>query len=121
MRVVTCDDSVDIAAPMLAANLRQLGHEVVAHGANGEEGIELCRKHKPDLAIFDVLMPRMTGDVAVRTLLAEKLATHVVLATSQGQQQFFDTAADLGIGILIKPYSLGQLQKMLESLREPAE
>lgn len=117
MRIVTTDDS-EITAPELKSRFRDLGHEVVAHGFNGEEGVKLCREHRPDVAVFDIAMPRMTGDIAARIVKDEGIATHIVLATSQGQAQFFKVAEELGAHILIKPYSLGQLQKVMEQICE---
>lgn len=119
MRVVTSDDSV-IEGPRLQSILRGLGYEVVAHAYNGEEGIRLCRLHRPDVAIFDVLMPRMTGDRAAKVVHAEGLAGRIVMATSQGQQAIKDFAASIGAALIIKPYSEGQFRKVLEAQGEPS-
>lgn len=115
MRIVTVDDS-QITAPELKSRLRDLGHEVVAHGFNGQTGIELCREHRPDVAIFDILMPIMTGDKAAQAVKEEGTATHIVLATSQGQKFAKELAANNGWRIIVKPYSIGQLQHALEGL-----
>lgn len=115
MRIVTVDDS-QITAPELKSRLTSLGHEVVAHAFNGQHGVEMCRKHRPDVAIFDILMPLMTGDKAAQIVSDEGTATHIVLATSQGQQFAKDLADRNGWRMIVKPYSIGQLQQALEGL-----
>ena len=34
---------------------------VVGEAGDGEAGVEAVNKHEPDLAIFDIRMPRLTG------------------------------------------------------------
>lgn len=45
--------------------------EVVGHAADGLEGVEVCRREKPDVAVVDITMPRMDGINATRQIVAE--------------------------------------------------
>lgn len=58
--------------------------ELVAQGSNGEEAIELCEKHKPDVVLMDVVMPVMDGVSATKIIL-EKFPEIRILVLSSFQ------------------------------------
>jgi len=45
--------------------------DVVATARDGEEGLELIRKHNPDVVTLDIEMPRMDGLTALRHIMME--------------------------------------------------
>lgn len=47
------------------------GITVVASARNGEEGLELVRKHDPDVVTLDIEMPKMDGLTALRHIMME--------------------------------------------------
>jgi DNA-binding NarL/FixJ family response regulator len=55
---------------------------VVGQAASGEEGLELIRKIRPQIAILDVNLPGMNGQQITRQINSEKLTTRVVLLTA---------------------------------------
>ena len=59
------------ASPTDTAVLTQLlernGHQVLSSGS-AEDGIEVCRREKPDLVLMDVVLPGMNGFQATRAL-----------------------------------------------------
>lgn len=56
---------------------------------SGEEGIAVIRKHKPDLILLDVMMPKMDGFEVMRRLRADPESAHipVIFVTARGDQQ----------------------------------
>src|SRR6185436_12742128 len=46
----------------------QPGFEVVAEAANGREAVELARRLRPDVCLFDIRMPEIDGIEATRQL-----------------------------------------------------
>ena len=48
-----------------------LEFHVAATGENGEEAVELYRKHKPDLITMDLTMPKLDGRGALSRIMAE--------------------------------------------------
>ena len=95
-RILVADDLAD-AAESLAMMLRLKGHEVfVAH--DGAEALSLAARSKPQIAILDVGMPKLTGyDVAER-IRAEPWGRDITLValTGWGQQQDRERAAAAG-------------------------
>jgi two-component system, NarL family, response regulator DegU len=56
--------------------------DVVADSDNGDEALELVRKHKPDVVVMDVNLPGMNGQQVTRQIVTEKIPTRVVLLTA---------------------------------------
>lgn len=44
------------------------GHAPVIEASDGEEAIKLALSHKPELCVFDIQMPRLSGVKAARTI-----------------------------------------------------
>ena len=42
--------------------------EVVAEAADGRAGVELCRRHRPDVVLMDIRMPELDGIEATRLI-----------------------------------------------------
>lgn len=72
------------ADPIVRANLRLLlegaGFSVCADACDGMEAIELARKHKPDVILLDLVLPRLDGVEATRRIRRERDVPIVALA-----------------------------------------
>jgi len=58
-KILLVDDEKDILE-FISYNLKKEGYEVLT-ARNGRDGIELARKHLPQLILLDVMMPEMDG------------------------------------------------------------
>lgn len=56
--------------------------DLIAFGESGEEAIELCERHKPDLLLIDISMPRMGGLQASRLIKAQDNPPHIVIVSN---------------------------------------
>lgn len=56
--------------------------EVVGAARDGEEAVELARRHRPDLVLCDLRMPGTDGVEATRRIAAELPGTRVVVLTT---------------------------------------
>ena len=59
-KVVVVDDSAYVAGE-IQKFLESQGHNVLAVGKDGNEGVELYKEHKPDLTLLDITMPNKDG------------------------------------------------------------
>lgn len=116
-KIVIAEDEPDIRE-LIAFTLRFAGHEVIA-GANGEEGYELTKKEHPDLSMFDVRMPKMTGYDACRKIKAdpEIANTPVIFLSAKGQESEIEQGMDAGAEeYLLKPFAPDQLTERVKAV-----
>ncbi|AGP57040.1 response regulator [Streptomyces rapamycinicus] len=69
---------------------------VVAEAGDGAEAIEAARAHRPDLAILDIAMPRLTGLQAARELARSQPETRILILTMYDNEQYFFEALAAG-------------------------
>ena len=65
-RILLIEDSPTESAVMTQL-LERNGHQVMTSGS-AEDGIEACRRERPDLVLMDVVLPGMNGFQATRAL-----------------------------------------------------
>lgn len=109
-KIVIAEDEPDIRE-LIAFTLRFAGHEVIT-GANGLEGFELAKLHKPDLVMLDVRMPKMTGYEACESIKADPETAHipVVFLSAKGQESEIEQGLSVGAEqYLLKPFAPDQL------------
>lgn len=85
-RVLIIDDS-PTETYKLTSMLEKSGH-VVLTAENGESGVALAVKERPDLVLMDVVMPGLNGFQATRQLskLPETANIPVIIVTTKDQQ-----------------------------------
>lgn len=110
LTILTADDDPD-ALNLISLGLSSLGYRIVeAH--DGNEAIELFDKHKPDLAIIDLMMPGHSGGEVCRYIKQSKegALVPVVILTAcskvEDKVEAFDCGAD---DYLIKPFHFQEL------------
>lgn len=69
---------------------------VVAEASDGAEAIEHARRFEPDLAIFDIAMPRLTGLQAARELSRIQSDLRILILTMYDNEQYFFEALQAG-------------------------
>jgi DNA-binding NarL/FixJ family response regulator len=75
---------------------QQEGITVVAEAEDGVEAVEAALKHKPDVAVLDVSMPRMTGIQATHEIKQHLPDTAIVLLSMHDDQRYFYEALKAG-------------------------
>ena len=114
-KIVIAEDEPDIRE-LIAFTLRFAGHEVIA-GANGEEGYNLTKKEHPDLSMFDVRMPKMTGYDACKKIKADPEIAHipVIFLSAKGQENEIEQGMEAGADeYLLKPFAPDQLAERIK-------
>lgn len=82
IRVLIADDHAVVREGLRAFLALQDDVEVVAEAADGEEAVEAVERLTPDVALVDLVMPRVDGIEAIRRIRALNGATRVIVLTS---------------------------------------
>jgi DNA-binding NarL/FixJ family response regulator len=101
IRVVIADDQAMVRAGFRMILDAQDGIEVVAEAADGVDALEAVRRLRPDVALLDIRMPRMSGLDVARTLADD--AVQVVVVTTFDLDEYVHQALQHGAaGFLLK-------------------
>ena len=113
LNVLIADDEAIIRMDIKEL-LEEAGHKVVGEATNGQQAVELAKKMKPDLCIFDIKMPKMDGIAAAKIVSKEKIAP-VVLLTAFSQPEIVKDATAAGVlAYLVKPVQEANLFPAIE-------
>jgi two-component system response regulator DesR len=83
---------------------------VVGRARDGQEALECVLKHKPDVFLTDIEMPRLTGLDVAAELKRRHMATRVVIVTTFARSGYLRRALDAGAsGYLLKDHPAEQL------------
>ncbi|MEI3219816.1 MAG: response regulator [Lachnoclostridium sp.] len=117
MRIVIVEDEIKIREGMGKMIESQTGHMVVGEAADGEEGLEMVLRFKPDLVITDIRMPRMSGLQMLKELAERKVRTHIVILTGYSDFEYAQKAIRYGADdYLLKPLAIEDVRKMLKDI-----
>lgn len=110
-RIVVAEDEAIIRMDLVEM-LVEAGYRVVGQAGNGQEAIDLVKKHRPDLAILDVKMPVRDGISAAEEII--HLAP-VLMLTAFSQKELVERARDAGVmAYVVKPFTVTDLVPAME-------
>ena len=95
-RILLADDHALVRRGVRLILDNEPGLTVVAEAADGAEAIEMAHRERPDLAILDIAMPRMTGLQAARELSRALPDLRILILTMYDNEQFFFEALKVG-------------------------
>ncbi|NYI91904.1 DNA-binding NarL/FixJ family response regulator [Amycolatopsis endophytica] len=95
-RVLLADDHVLVRRGVRLILDNEPDLTVVAEAGDGSEAIDKARSERPDLAILDIAMPRLTGLQAARELSRLQPELRILILTMYDNEQFFFEALKVG-------------------------
>ena len=101
-RVVIADNDTEWLE-LIRTDLTLEGHQVVAACESGEEALDACRQHHPDVLVVDERMPPgMNGVEVARQIRATDPGIQVVVFTNFDEEEIIKGAADAGAVFVLK-------------------
>jgi DNA-binding NarL/FixJ family response regulator len=91
--------------------------EIVAEAADGASAVELVARHRPDLVVMDIWLPRLSGIEATRKIAGG--GTRVLILSQHDSWSYVEEALKAGAaGYLVKTSSGFQLLTALRAIRD---
>ena len=115
MRALLVEDDHTIAE-FVTRGLREAGF-VVDHAVDGSTGLAMGRDGSYDVAIVDLMLPRLDGISLIRSLRREEITTPVLILSAR--QSVNDRVTGLEIGgddYLVKPFAFPELLARVQAL-----
>jgi two-component system KDP operon response regulator KdpE len=105
--VLAVDDEPSMLR-LISMTLTEDGFRVLS-ADDGAEALRIAERHRPDLIVLDVLMPRMNG-LEVMERLRDRIRTPVILVTARNANSERVTGLDAGADdYLTKPFNPAEL------------
>ena len=115
--VLVADDDPDILA-LVTFRLERAGYDVVA-ASDGEQALQLALAQPPDLAVLDVMMPKLDG-YEVTTRLRQNERTRrmpIILLTARVQEADIARGFEVGADDYVKkPFSPQELGARVQAI-----
>jgi DNA-binding NarL/FixJ family response regulator len=96
IRVLIADDHGIVRSGLRMLLERQNDLAVVGEAGDGVEALALSQAERPDVAVLDVSMPRMTGLQAAREIRAHTPDTRVLLLSMHDDERYFLEGLEAG-------------------------
>jgi DNA-binding response OmpR family regulator len=115
--VLVADDDPDILT-LVGFRLERAGYEVLP-ARDGEEALALALERQPDLAILDVMMPKLDGYEVTQRLRDDPAtsAMPVILLTARVQEADITRGFEAGADDYIKkPFSPQELRARVQAI-----
>jgi DNA-binding response OmpR family regulator len=116
-RILVVDDN-ETNRDILEARLTANGYEVL-HAADGEEALAMATRHRPDLILLDIMMPKVDGIEVCRRIKADAdlSFTPIILVTAKADSKDVVNGLDAGADeYLTKPIDQTALVARVKAL-----
>jgi two-component system KDP operon response regulator KdpE len=119
VKILVVDDEKEIRTLLRVA--LEASKYVVVEASSGQEGIDSCAVHSPDLVILDLMLPDMDG-IAVLERVRAFSDVPVIVLSVRDRDETKIAALDAGADdYLTKPFSVGELLARIRAASRRSE
>jgi DNA-binding NarL/FixJ family response regulator len=110
--------------PLFRSGLRQVietdsRFEVVGETGDGEAALQFIQGKKPDVAVLDVNLPRLTGLEIARKLQDKRSSTRIIILTMHKDEETCNRALDVGAkGFVLKENAVEEILKAIAAVAD---
>jgi len=110
IKVIIADDHPAFREGLCQLLEQEHDLEVVAKAEDGEEAARLAMQLMPDVALLDIVMPKLDGIEAAKRIRVDSPNTAIILLSAYNYDSYLITALQLGAaGYLLKTVPLSDL------------
>jgi DNA-binding NarL/FixJ family response regulator len=116
VRAIAVEDD-EAVSRLIVQILTNHGIEVVGTAATGEDGVTLARETRPDVALVDLGLPRMSGEDVIATIRRDQPKTACIALTAVDIPARVLGAMRAGAaGYILKPFHAADLTRALDDV-----
>ncbi|MBO7680261.1 MAG: response regulator [Thermoguttaceae bacterium] len=114
--ILVVDDDPEISETIRSA-LVAVGYDVIL-ARDGNLGLVICERMKPDMSLLDMMMPKRSGFLVLEALRqSEAFTSRVIMITGNDGNRHRDYAHKLGVDAYIrKPFPMDLLLTTVEKV-----
>lgn len=119
IKIIIADDH-----PIFRKGLRKIIEadneiEILGEAENGESALNKILDLKPDIALLDIDMPKLTGIQVLKELKKRKVNIKTIFLTVYSDESIFDEAMNLGIlGYVLKDSAISDIINCIKSVAD---
>ena len=117
IRVLLADDHADIVDMLRFAFGVYGSFEVVGSASNGTQAVDLAIQHQPDIALLDLMMPKLSGFDAIPLIRSGAPVTRIVVLSAvddaRSRRRAHEAGADLYLVKGVVPREMARLMSEL--------
>jgi DNA-binding NarL/FixJ family response regulator len=116
-RILLADDHQLVRAGFRALLKQVPAVEVVAEATDGHEAIDLFKKHRPDVILIDIAMPKLNGLEAIARITKEFPNAMAIVLSVYANQEYVVQAVQAGArGYLLKEDAVSELKAAIKAV-----
>ncbi|HSB18502.1 MAG TPA: response regulator transcription factor [Anaeromyxobacteraceae bacterium] len=116
VRAIAIEDD-EAVARLIAQVLTSHGFEVCGTALTGEDGLAMARREKPDVALVDLGLPRMSGEEVIAAIRKDLPKTKCIALTAVDIPARVLAALRSGAaGYILKPFHASELARAVEEV-----
>lgn len=117
LRILVCDDHAVVREGLRALVATEPDMEIVGEAADGDQAVAAYKALRPDCMLLDMVMPRMNGLNAIRTIKNEFPDANILVLTSFAEDDMIFPAIKAGAhGYLLKDSSPEELIRAIRDV-----
>lgn len=118
MRILIVEDEVMIREGLSKLIKTHTGHTVIGEACNGQEGLAMAVRYRPELVITDIRMPVMDGLELIETIHGMNLPIRAVILSGYSEFDYAKKAIRFGVeDYLLKPLAAEDIVEVLERIQ----
>lgn len=117
INIVIADDHEIVRSGIRRLLSVDKGLRIIDEASNGEDAVNLIKYHQPDVALLDIMMPKMTGIEVAEIIKKEMQGIYIIILTAFEDFKHIDNALRVGAdGYLSKDVSAKELTNSIRTV-----